>query len=162
MKIIPSVPTHALNLCSVAACGAAERIAFDSNRWISRCELTVCYHRWMQWWKNDVGNNLLALQKSYGLCFALIKRHLFLLYCVIRGYVTGMLLWKCANPTFTHTVDDLGRSFSSLAVACMKNNNIVAYVVFCEVIGLVTHVLTDMRFTLTVFFENMSPLNSFK
>lgn len=102
MKIIPSVPTHALNLCSVAACGAAERIVFDSNRWISRCELTVCYHRWMQWWRNDVGNNLLALQKSYGLGFALIKCHLFWLYCVITGYITGMLLWKCANPTFTH------------------------------------------------------------
>lgn len=73
MKIIPSVPAHALNLCLVAACGAAERIEFDSNRWISRCELTVCYHRWMQWWRNDAGNNLLALQKSYGLYFAQIK-----------------------------------------------------------------------------------------
>lgn len=139
MKIIPSVPTHALNLCSVAACGAAERIAFDSNRWISRCELTVCYHRWTQWWRNDVGNNLLALQKSYGLGFALIKCHLFWLYCVITGYITGMLLWKCANPTFTRRWS--GPIFFCLAVACMKNDNIVAYVVFSEVIGLVTSVL---------------------
>lgn len=32
MKIIPFVPTHALNLGLVAACGVAEGMEFDTNR----------------------------------------------------------------------------------------------------------------------------------
>lgn len=56
-------------------------------------------------------------------------------------------------------IDDLGRSFSSFAVACMKNDNNVAYVMFSEIIGLITSVLTDMLCILTVFFEKLSSFN---
>lgn len=141
MKIIPSVPTHALNLCSVAACGAAERIEFDSNRWISRCELTVCYHRWMQWWRNDAGNNLLALQKSYALYFATIKGCLILLDGLI-------LLHECCfenTPVWQAHVDYPGKSFSFSPVAWSGRGAGLyvsykywsTYLVFTEVTGLV-------------------------
>lgn len=153
MKIIPSVPTHALNLCSVAARGAAERIEFDSNRWISRCELTVCYHRWMQWWRNDAGNNLLALQKSYGLYFATINRCL----CLLDGLI---LLHECFFenvPVWHAHVDDSGWSFTFSVVAWMGGKKRSRFICVIKILEHICNVYRSCWTRAKQFYRN-SPL----
>lgn len=159
MKIIPSVPTRALNLCSAAAYGAAERIEFDSNRWISRCELTVCYHRWMQWWRNDAGTNLLALQNPYGLYLATIKSFF------IRWFdsITWMLFWKCSCLASTLRLPLLifflfasglkGEEKRSRFICVIKILEHICNVYWSDWTG-AKHVYENY----TVSFENVSPI----